>query len=108
MTSSRFEKQEQSKVVINPNNKGQKATLSLEDIKTGKPISLELPIYVGSTGRRVIDVTHLHSEAGYFTYDPGFASTASCESKITFIDGQNGILLYRGYGIEDLVEHCDF
>ena len=56
----------------------------------------------------VIDVTKLYRDTGKFTYDPGFTSTASCESKITYIDGDEGILLYRGYPIDQLAEHGDF
>ena len=68
----------------------------------------ELPIYSSTEGESVIDISRLHSEANIFTYDPGFTSTASCESKITYIDGNNGILRYRGYDIEDLAEKSDF
>ena len=70
--------------------------------------SLDFPIYDGSTGPSVIDISKFYAESGMFTYDPGFTSTASCESKITFIDGDEGILLYRGYPIEQLAEHGDF
>ncbi len=66
------------------------------------------PLYEGTIGPDVLDVSKLYSEAGIFTYDPGFTSTGSCESKITYIDGDEGILLYRGYPIEDLAEHGDF
>ena len=68
---------------------------------------LELPVYQPSAGLDVIDIRSLGKE-GYFTYDPGFMATASCESKITFIDGGKGILLYRGYSIEQLAEFSDF
>ncbi|MDD1620066.1 MAG: citrate synthase [Methylococcaceae bacterium] len=68
----------------------------------------ELKILSGSMGPKVIDIRRLHAETGMFTYDPGFTSTASCTSKITFIDGDAGILLYRGYPIEQLAEKCDF
>tara|TARA_S200000501_G_scaffold314933_1_gene307062 strand:+ start:579 stop:1901 length:1323 start_codon:yes stop_codon:yes gene_type:complete len=68
----------------------------------------EFPIYSSTEGEPVIDISKLHSEANIFTYDPGFTSTASCESKITYIDGNNGILRYRGYDIEDLAEKSDF
>ena len=68
----------------------------------------EFPIYSSTEGESVIDISKLHSEANIFTYDPGFTSTASCESKITYIDGNNGILRYRGYDIEDLAEKSDF
>ncbi|MCC2646565.1 MAG: aarA [Rickettsiaceae bacterium] len=67
-----------------------------------------LPILKASIGQNVIDVTKLYGETGYFTYDPGFMSTASCESKITFIDGEIGILRHRGYNIKDLADNCDF
>ncbi len=66
------------------------------------------PIYDGTIGPEVIDISKLYAEAGIFTYDPGFTSTGSCESKITYIDGDEGILLYRGYPIDDLAEHGDF
>lgn len=69
--------------------------------------SIELPVFTGTLGADVIDVRSLYAKAGMFTLDPGFTSTASCESQITFVDGENGILLYRGYPIEDLAEHCD-
>ncbi len=64
----------------------------------------ELPVYSGSTGPRVVDITKLYADTGHFTYDPGFTSTASCESEITFIDGEEGVLLYRGYPIDQLAE----
>lgn len=78
------------------------ATLHIDGLD---PISL--PIYSPSLGKDVIDVNALGSN-GYFTYDPGFVSTASCESKITFIDGEQGMLLYRGYPIDQLAEKKDF
>ena len=68
----------------------------------------DLPILSSSIGEDVIDVSKLHSKANYFTYDPGFLSTASCESKITYIDGKKGILRYRGYDIEELAKKSDF
>ncbi|MFT4888358.1 MAG: citrate synthase [Pseudohongiellaceae bacterium] len=68
---------------------------------------IELPVYAGSTGPDVVDVRSLVSE-GVFTYDPGFVSTAACDSEITYIDGGAGILLYRGYPIEQLAEHSTF
>lgn len=74
-----------------------KATLSVN----GK--SIELPVYSGTVGPEVIDVRGLVAE-GVFTYDPGFVSTAACESAITYIDGENGVLLHRGYPIEELAE----
>jgi hypothetical protein len=66
------------------------------------------PVHDGTIGPEVVDVSKLYGEAGIFTYDPGFTSTAACESKITYIDGDEGVLLYRGYPIEDLAEHGDF
>ncbi|MDX1378371.1 MAG: citrate synthase [Anaerolineales bacterium] len=68
----------------------------------------ELTVLEGSEGPRVLDVRKLYGECGLFTYDPGFTSTASCSSALTFIDGEAGILMHRGYRIEDLAEHCDF
>ena len=70
--------------------------------------SWEFPVRSGSLGPDVVDISKLYSEADLFTYDPGFTSTASCESEITFIDGDKGILLHRGYPIEQLAEHGDF
>jgi citrate synthase len=68
----------------------------------------ELPVRKGTLGPDVIDITTLYAETGRFTYDPSFTSTASCESKITFIDGGKGVLLYRGYPIDQLAEHSTF
>lgn len=68
----------------------------------------EFPIYDAVEGASVIDISKLYTETGYFTYDPGFLSTASCESRITYIDGDEGILRYRGYDIADLAEKSDF
>ena len=84
------------------NEKG-KATLSYGDGKT-----VDLPVYSGSHGPDVIDIRKLYTQTGMFTYDPGFLSTASCNSTITFIDGDKGELLYRGYPIEQLAAKCDF
>ena len=82
------------------------------NIKTGKLTlgdkNWSFPLCDGTLGPQVIDISKLYGEAGVFTYDPGFTSTASCESKITFIDGDEGVLLYRGYPIEDLAEHGDY
>ena len=80
-----------------------KATLTYDDGKT-----LELPVYGGSIGPDVIDIRALYGKTGKFTFDPGFLSTASCSSKITYIDGDAGVLMYRGYPIEQLAQHCDF
>ncbi len=81
-----------------------KATISFSD---GSP-SIEMPIYKGTVGPDVIDISKLYGKTGKFTYDPGFMSTASCSSKITYIDGDKGELLYRGYPIEELAINCDF
>ena len=68
----------------------------------------EFPIVDGTVGPSVIDISKLYAQTGQFTYDPGFTSTASCESKITYIDGDVGVLLYRGYPIDQLAEQSDF
>ncbi len=81
-----------------------KATLSFSN---GGP-SVELPVYKGSIGPDVIDIRKLYAQTGMFTYDPGFLSTAACQSAITYIDGDKGELLYRGYPIEQLATQCDF
>ena len=81
-----------------------KATLSFTH---GQP-SVEMPVYKGTIGPDVIDIRKLYGQTGMFTYDPGFLSTASCQSAITFIDGDKGELLYRGYPIEQLATQCDF
>jgi citrate synthase len=70
--------------------------------------SWSFPIYEGTIGPEVVDISKLYNVSGRFTYDPGFTSTASCESKITYIDGDEGVLLYRGFPIEQLAEHGDF
>lgn len=80
-----------------------KATLTVDGLE--KPI--ELPVYSGTAGPDVIDVRGLGAE-GLFTFDPGFMATSSCESAITYIDGENGVLLHRGYPIEQLAEHSNF
>src|SRR5438067_1446287 len=79
------------------------ATLKLPDGK-----SLEFPVLSGTTGPDVVDIRTLYGKSGMFTYDPGYLSTASCSSSITYIDGDAGVLLYRGYPIEQLAQHCDF
>jgi citrate synthase len=81
-----------------------KATLSFSDGSQ----SVEFPIYKGTIGPDVIDIRKLYGQTGKFTYDPGFMSTASCNSSITYIDGDKGELLYRGYPIEQLAVNCDF
>ncbi len=80
-----------------------KAVLTLADGK-----SVEFPVLSGSVGPEVADIRALYGKTGMFTYDPGFLSTASCSSKITYIDGDEGVLLYRGYPIEQLAENCNF
>jgi citrate synthase len=80
-----------------------KATLTLHDGR-----KLEFPVLSGSIGPDVVDIRTLYGKSGAFTYDPGFLSTASCSSTITYIDGDAGVLLYRGYPIEQLAQHCDF
>lgn len=81
-----------------------KATLSFSD---NSP-SVELPIYQGTMGPDVIDIRKLYGQTGKFTYDPGFMSTAACNSAITYIDGDKGELLYRGYPIDNLAQNADF
>ena len=81
-----------------------KATLSFSN---GAP-SVDLPVYAGNIGPDVIDIRKLYAQTGMFTYDPGFLSTASCQSAITYIDGDKGELLYRGYPIEQLATNCDY
>ncbi len=86
-----------------PSSKPTKVTLSFDN---GAP-SIDLPILSGTLGNDVIDIRAL-GKHGIYTYDPGFLSTASCNSNITYIDGEKGLLYYRGYPIEQLAEHCDF
>lgn len=81
-------------------------TFTLTDDATGQ--SYKLPVISGTMGPSVIDVRKLYAESGHFTYDPGFTSTGSCESGLTYIDGDEGILLHRGYSIEDLAENSSF
>ena len=68
----------------------------------------EVPVIIDNMGGKSLDITNLRKETGYSTYDPGFGNTGSCRSAITYLDGEKGILQYRGYPIEDLVENCDF
>ena len=83
-------------------NNTKPATLSVGDK------SHEFPILSGTVGPDVVDISKLYAQTGMFTYDPGFTSTASCQSKITYIDGDEGVLLYRGYPIEQLAQKGDF
>src|ERR1700688_2119344 len=81
-------------------------TATLTENSTGR--TWELPIMSGTIGPKVIDVRHLYGETGYFTFDPGYTSTGSCQSAITYIDGDKGELFYRGYPIEELADNSDF
>ena len=81
-------------------------SFSLTNNRTGE--NWELPVIDGSVGPSVIDVRRLYGQTGHFTYDPGFTSTGSCESGLTYIDGEAGVLLHRGYPIEDLAERSHF
>src|SRR5512147_1916966 len=81
-------------------------TVTLIDNATGQ--RYELPVIEGTTGPDVIDVRRLYHDTGFFTFEPGYTSTGSCESSITYIDGDKGVLLYRGYPIEQLAEKSSF
>ena len=81
-------------------------SVTLTDNTSGK--SVTFPLISGTEGPKVVDIRKLYAETDHFTYDPGFTATGSCESKITYIDGDAGILLHRGYRIEDLAKQCDF
>src|SRR5271166_7013555 len=78
------------------------AVLSVDDQKA------TFPVHEGTIGPSVVDIAKLYASTGMFTFDPGYTSTASCESKITYIDGDAGQLFYRGYPIEQIAEHGDF
>jgi citrate synthase len=80
--------------------------VTLSDHSTGE--TYDFPLISGTVGPKVIDVRSLYAQTGHFTYDPGYTSTGSCESKITYIDGEEGILLHRGYSIEELAENSNF
>ena len=86
--------------------KDQLKPFTLFNNETGQ--SFEIPIISGNDGPNVLDIRSIYKETGMFTYDPGFTSTASCESAITYIDGHKGILRYRGYDIKDLATHSNF
>jgi len=88
------------------NENAKKDSFTLTDNRTGT--SYELPVHHATAGPDVIDVRKLYADTDCFTYDPGFTSTGSCESKITFIDGDKGVLLYRGLPIDELAEQSDF
>ena len=81
-------------------------TVTFTDNQSGK--TLELPVLSGTIGPDVVDIRKFYAETGMFTYDPGFTSTGSCDSSISYIDGGQGMLLHRGYSIEDLAENCNF
>ena len=83
-----------------------KKTFSVQDSEAG--ISAECPVKTGTVGPDVFDIRSLYADTGTFTYDPGFAATASCESKITYIDGAKGVLMYRGYPVQQLAEKSSF
>lgn len=81
-------------------------TFTVTDDETGE--SFQLPVYKGTIGPDVVDVRKFYAQSGAFTYDPGYASTGSCDSKLTYIDGDKGILLHGGYSIEELADKSDF
>ena len=87
-------------------SQGPEKTVTLTDNNTGK--SVTLPVSGGTIGPKVIDIRKLYAETGMFTFDPGYGATGSCVSGLTYIDGEEGILLHRGYAIEDLAEKSDF
>ncbi len=87
-------------------SKSNSATFSLINDATGEKYSL--PVLDGSVGPSVIDVRRLYAQTGHFTYDPGYTSTGSCESALTYIDGDEGVLMHRGYKIEELAEQSNF
>src|SRR3546814_12901832 len=80
--------------------------VTVVDNTTGKQTTF--PLLSGTAWAKVIDIRNLYKDLGYFTFDPGYTATGSCESKITYIDGDEGVLLYRGYPIEHLAEKSDF
>ncbi len=85
---------------------GANHTVTLTDNATGK--TSDFPVIHGTAGAPVMDIRSLYKDFGLFTYDPGYTATGSCQSKITYIDGDNGVLLYRGYPIEQLAEQSDY
>ncbi len=89
-------------------NRTDNRTQKIAHLETPDGRKAELPVLDGTLGPSVIDIRSLYAQSGMFTYDPGFTATASCESRITFIDGDKGELLYRGYPIEQLAEQSDF
>ena len=88
------------------NNTESEKTFTLTNDQTGE--SFKLPVHEGTVGPGVIDVRKLYADTGHFTFDPSFTATGSCKSRLTYIDGEKGILMHRGYRIEDLAEHSTF
>ncbi len=88
----------------NDNGTGKSVKLIFSD---GSP-DVVLPVLSGTMGPDVIDITSLYKQSGKFTYDPGFMSTAACRSAVTYVDGSKGMLLYRGYPIEELAKKCSY
>src|SRR5918993_127873 len=88
--------------------KGRRRMSSTSSMLNVDDKSVELAVKEGTIGPSVVDISKLYGQTGMFTYDPGFTSTAACESKITYIDGDKGVLLYRGFPIEQVAEHGDF
>jgi citrate synthase len=89
-----------------PGSNAPRETVTVIDNSNGR--SVELPMRAGTIGPKVVDIRRLYADLGHFTFDPGYTATGSCESKITYIDGDEGVLLYRGYPIDELAEKSDF
>ena len=87
-------------------NSPSEKSVTITDNASGK--STSLPVTSGSVGPDVIDIRKLYAETGMFTFDPGYGATGSCVSGLTYIDGDEGVLLHRGYAIEELAEKADF
>src|SRR6056297_3285721 len=85
---------------------GTNHTVKVTDSATGKDATM--PVLHGTAGPPVINIRSLYKELGYFTYDPGYTATGSCQSKVTYIDGDEGVLLYRGYPIKQLAEQSNY
>src|SRR5271165_2673214 len=85
-----------------------KANGSITVTLNGTNTSATMPLIPGTIGPSVFDIRKMYEQLGVFTYDPGYGGTASCDSKITYIDGDVGVLLHRGYPIEQLAEHSSF
>jgi len=94
------------KSAAKPGSNAPSETVTVIDNSNGR--SVELPMRAGTIGPKVVDIRRLYADLGHFTFDPGYTATGSCESKITYIDGDEGVLLYRGYPIEELAEKSDF